>query len=138
MSDVSTLTDEGVTGLADHAIGIHLPTIPPNKRKTLGAFNRDFAKAKPIILGALLDAVSCALGRIDSVSLTEAPQNGGLRKMGVSCRTIAWMDTGGVFGLLRSKPDQKRPSCCRGQPRGAGSLVPDGRPTNLERHGNGT
>ncbi|WP_159089962.1 hypothetical protein [Ruegeria sp. Alg231-54] len=31
--------------LADHAISIHLPVIPRGKRNTLGAFNRDFAKA---------------------------------------------------------------------------------------------
>lgn len=30
--------------LADRVIGIHLRAIPSSKRKTLGAFNRDFAK----------------------------------------------------------------------------------------------
>ncbi|NIZ63489.1 hypothetical protein DL239_21260 [Sedimentitalea sp. CY04] len=59
--------------LADRSIGITLPVISSRERRTLGSFNRDFAKAAPFILGALLDAVSCALARIDSVSLSEAP-----------------------------------------------------------------
>ncbi|WP_240932104.1 hypothetical protein [Parasedimentitalea denitrificans] len=95
--------------LADRAIGIHLPTIPPNKRKTLGAFNRDFAKAKPIILGALLDAVSCALGRIDSVSLAEAPRMADFAKWVVAAEpSLGW--TQGAFldsyAANRTRSDQ--------------------------------
>ncbi|WIY25980.1 hypothetical protein [Parasedimentitalea psychrophila] len=60
--------------LADRSIGVTLPVISSRERRTLGSFNRDFAKAAPFILGALLDAVSTALSRIDSVSLSEAPR----------------------------------------------------------------
>jgi putative DNA primase/helicase len=42
--------------LADRSIGIILPVISFRERRTLGSFNRDFAKAAPFILGALLDA----------------------------------------------------------------------------------
>ncbi|CUH88851.1 DNA primase (bacterial type) [Phaeobacter sp. CECT 5382] len=95
--------------LADRSIGIHLPVIPAAKRKTLGAFNRDFAKAKPFILGALLDAVSCALGRIDSVSLSEAPRMADFAKWVVAAEpSLGW--TQGAFldsyGANRSRSDQ--------------------------------
>jgi hypothetical protein len=95
--------------LADRAIGIHLPVIRSSKRKTLGTFNRDFAKAKPIILGALLDAVSCALGRIDSVSILEAPRMADFAKWVVAAEpSLGW--TQGAFldsyGANRAHADQ--------------------------------
>ncbi|MEY8099849.1 hypothetical protein AB9F29_21055 [Falsihalocynthiibacter sp. S25ZX9] len=77
--------------LADRAIGIHLPAIPPSKRQSLGSFNREFEKAKPFILGALLDAVACALGRIDTVTLTEAPRMADFAKWVVAAEgTLGW------------------------------------------------
>ena len=95
--------------LADRSIGIHLPVIPPGKRKTLGAFNRDFARAKPFIFGALLDAVSCALRQIDSVSLSEAPRMADFAKWVVAAEeTLGW--TQGAFldsyAANRAKSDQ--------------------------------
>ena len=95
--------------LADRSIGIHLPVIPAAKRKTLGAFNRDFAKAKPFILGALLDAVSCALGRIDSVRLSEAPRMADFAKWVVAAEPALGWPQGAFldsYGANRARSDQ--------------------------------
>lgn len=95
--------------LADRSIGIHLPVIPAAKRKTLGAFNRDFAKAKPFILGALLDAVSCALGRIDSVNLSEAPRMADFAKWVVAAEPALGWPQGAFldsYGANRARSDQ--------------------------------
>jgi hypothetical protein len=95
--------------LADRSIGIHLPMIPPSKRKTLGQFNRDFEKAKPLILGALLDAVSCALAKMDSVSLREAPRMADFAKWVTAAESAfnwpqgAFLDS---YGANRAKADQ--------------------------------
>ncbi|WP_065323593.1 hypothetical protein [Tritonibacter mobilis] len=95
--------------LADRSIGIHLPVIPASSRKTLGAFNRDFAKAKPFILGALLDAVSRALGEIDSVHLSEAPRMADFAKWVVAAEPALGWPQGGFldsYGANRTKSDQ--------------------------------
>lgn len=95
--------------LADRSIGIHLPVIPASNRKTLGAFNRDFAKAKPFILGALLDAVSCALGQIDSVRLSEAPRMADFAKWVVAAEPALGWPQGAFldsYGANRARRDQ--------------------------------
>lgn len=95
--------------LADRAIGIHLPAIAPSKRKSLGAFNRDFTKAKPFILGALLDAVSHALGQIDSVSLPESPRMADFAKWVVAAEPALGWPQGAFldsYGANRAKSDQ--------------------------------
>lgn len=95
--------------LADRSIGIHLPMIPPGKRKTLGAFNRDFARAKPFILGALLDAVSCALKQIDSVSLSDAPRMADFAKWVVAAEPALGWPQGAFldsYAANRARSDQ--------------------------------
>ena len=60
--------------LADRAINSTLPQIPEDERKTEEEFWADFEAAKPRILGALLDAVSCALRRLPNVKLKRKPR----------------------------------------------------------------
>lgn len=60
--------------LADRAIPITLPTIPEDRRKPESEFWESFETARPLILGALLDAVSCALRRIDDVQIPKLPR----------------------------------------------------------------
>jgi len=95
--------------LADRAIGVHLPTIPASKRRTLGSFHREFGEAKPFILGALLDAVSCALGQIDSVSLSEAPRMADFAKWLVAAENALGWPQGAFldsYAANRAKSDQ--------------------------------
>lgn len=69
ITDVATRPD-----LLDRAILITLPSIPEEKRKPEAELWREFEKARPFILGALFDAVSCALGTVESVRLEGMPR----------------------------------------------------------------
>lgn len=60
--------------LVDRCIVIELPIIPENNRRPEDVFWRDFEKAHPSILGALLHNVVRALNYIDSVSLEKYPR----------------------------------------------------------------
>ncbi len=60
--------------LLDRAIPIVLPTIEESKRRTEADFWRDVEREHPAILGALLDVVSGAMGRVRSVVLPRAPR----------------------------------------------------------------
>jgi hypothetical protein len=55
--------------LIDRAIFITLGSIPDDQRQTEKEFWREFENARPRIFGALLDAISCALRRVQSIDL---------------------------------------------------------------------
>jgi hypothetical protein len=60
--------------LADRAIGISLPRIDEAARRTERALWSEFHAARPRLLGALLDAVSCALRRLPETQLPYLPR----------------------------------------------------------------
>ncbi|MGY9049728.1 MAG: hypothetical protein ACKVKF_22480, partial [Rhodobacterales bacterium] len=60
--------------LADRAIALTLPSIRENRRAFEGELWDSFKEARPRILAGLLDAVSGALARHDSVTLSERPR----------------------------------------------------------------
>jgi hypothetical protein len=60
--------------LLERAIVLSLPTIPEAKRRTEAQFWREFEAARPLILGALLDAVNGALREHESVRLEKLPR----------------------------------------------------------------
>ncbi len=60
--------------LLDRSLITYLPVIPDHWRKPEKKFWRHFKKARPKLLGALLDAVSCALRRLESVKLSVLPR----------------------------------------------------------------
>jgi hypothetical protein len=60
--------------LLDRAIVVYLPTIPEEKRRSEEEFWAAFDKARPVILGALLDAVAHALAHLDGVKLDKLPR----------------------------------------------------------------
>jgi hypothetical protein len=60
--------------LLDRSLLVFLPVIPDDRRETEKQFWLDFKKAKPKVLGTLLDAVVQAMRRIDSISLTGFPR----------------------------------------------------------------
>jgi hypothetical protein len=72
LNGIPDLADRG--DLIDRSIAITLPAIPLDKRKTERELWRAFDKKKPGILGALLDAVSTAIGRLESVKLDSIPR----------------------------------------------------------------
>ena len=53
---------------------IHLPAIPPEKRKTEAEVWAEFEQVRPYILGGLLDAVSHALRNVGGVRLEQKPR----------------------------------------------------------------
>ena len=69
ISQVATRGD-----LLDRAIVITLPPIPEHARRDEGTFWQEFDRARPRILGALLDAVSCGLRRLPDVQLERKPR----------------------------------------------------------------
>src|ERR1700733_5295996 len=60
--------------LLDRSLITYLPVIPDHQRKPEKKFWEHFRKAQPKLLGALLDAVSYALRRLESVKLPELPR----------------------------------------------------------------
>lgn len=69
ISQVATRGD-----LIDRAIVISLPSIPEQARRDEATFWQAFNRARPSILGALLDAVSCGLRRLPDVHLDRKPR----------------------------------------------------------------
>ena len=53
---------------------IYLPAIPDEKRRPENEFKHDFRKAQPRILGALMDAVVCAMRRLLRLELDRHPR----------------------------------------------------------------
>mgnify|MGYP001567769299 FL=1 len=60
--------------LQDRTIPLVLPQIPSDRRRDEKEFWREFEAARPRLLGAVLDIVSVALGRVDSVRLARSPR----------------------------------------------------------------
>ncbi|HEV7376814.1 MAG TPA: DUF3854 domain-containing protein [Pyrinomonadaceae bacterium] len=60
--------------LLDRSVIIHLPAIPPEKRKTEAEIWKEFEDIRPFVLGGLLDGVSHALRNIGSVHLEQKPR----------------------------------------------------------------
>lgn len=61
--------------LLDRSILLYLPRIESRRRRLERVIDREFAEAQPLILGALLDAVSKGLGRLEEgVELDDLPR----------------------------------------------------------------
>ncbi len=87
----------GITELAsrsdllDRAIRVTLPQIPEHKRRPEAEFWADFEKARPAILGALLDALCMALWNIDKVRLDRLPRMADFAKWVVAAEpSLPW------------------------------------------------
>jgi putative DNA primase/helicase len=82
--------------LLDRALIIKLPPIPSEKRMEEKAFLAEFEKARPRILGALLDGVSAALKNLPDVKLAELPRMADFAKF-VTAAESAFGWNGGAF-----------------------------------------
>jgi hypothetical protein len=60
--------------LLDRSVIIHLPAIPPEKRKTEAEIRQEFEDLRPFVLSGLLDGVSYDLRNIDRVHLEQKPR----------------------------------------------------------------
>jgi len=86
INGIPALTDR--SDLADRAVTIHLAAILEDERLPEDDLLADFERARPRILGALLDAVSCALGNVDGVKLDHVP------RMADFCKWITAAESG--------------------------------------------
>jgi predicted heme/steroid binding protein len=69
------IDDIAVRGdLLDRSIVVECPPIPDRQRRDERALWADFEKARPLILGALLDGVAAALRNLDATVLDKAPR----------------------------------------------------------------
>lgn len=69
ISDIATRHD-----LADRSLIVNLPTIPESKRRSEREILEPWAKVRPVILGALCEALSMALRNIGNVKLEKTPR----------------------------------------------------------------
>jgi hypothetical protein len=60
--------------LADRSVVLYLPAIPKEKRKQERLLWKEFDRVKPLVFGALLDAVSTVLKNIDNVEPPDLPR----------------------------------------------------------------
>jgi hypothetical protein len=60
--------------LLDRSLLFNLPAIPKSERRSEAEFWKDFYDARPRILGALCDALSTALARVDSTTIPRLPR----------------------------------------------------------------
>jgi hypothetical protein len=72
LNGISLLTER--PDLADRAVTIHLATIPEAARRPEDEIAAVFEAKRPLILGALLDAVSVAMGNIGTVRVERSPR----------------------------------------------------------------
>jgi len=84
--------------LLDRSLLAYLPVISDDHRLTEKKFWRDFKKAKSRILGALLDALTHALQRLDSVKLPVLPRMADFAQWAVAAEpSMGW----GIGSFLR-------------------------------------
>jgi hypothetical protein len=69
ITDVATRAD-----LLDRALIVTLPPISDKDRKPEAALWREFEEARPAIVGALFDVVSCAMRKVEHVQLEGVPR----------------------------------------------------------------
>lgn len=82
VNGINNLTSR--SDLLDRSINIVLPMIPPERRQTEAEYWRSFNENLPQIFGGLLDAVSTALARLDSIELEEKPRMADFAKWAVA------------------------------------------------------
>lgn len=72
---LNAITEIATRGdLLDRAINLEQPTISETSRRSETEFWRDFETIRPLILGALFDAVAAALANEEAVSLERLPR----------------------------------------------------------------
>lgn len=64
----------GRQDLVDRSLVVSLPTIPDSRRRQEKELWAEFERLRPRVLGALLDAVSCALRRLPEIQLEQSPR----------------------------------------------------------------
>jgi hypothetical protein len=89
----------GIEGLAtrgdllDRSLVITLPTISEESRRDERTFWAEFEQVRPLILGAFLDALAFALGRLDTIDLPRLPRLADFAKLVTAAEpALGWPD----------------------------------------------
>jgi len=100
--------------LADRALAVTLPPIPPERRRTEADLWRQFEAVRPSLLGALCTAVSAALRRLDSAQLPATPRFADIAIWAVAAAPALGATEEAVLSALSSPADagpEPPPSC---------------------------
>ena len=99
LNGIPSLTDRA--DLADRAITIHLATITEEARDPEDELLAAFEAKRPIILGALLDAVSGALRNLDKMKLERMPRMADLAKWITAAEPALGWESGQFLAAYR-------------------------------------
>lgn len=80
--------------LLDRSILSYAPRIPEEKRRVEREFWAEFEQERPQILGALLNAVSVGLSRVDEVDLDCAPRMADFAQWAIACEPALGLEPG--------------------------------------------
>jgi putative DNA primase/helicase len=99
LNGIPSLTDK--PDLADRAITIHLATITEEARAPEDELIAAFEAKRPVILGALLDAVSAALRNLATVKLERSPRMADFAKWITAAEPALGWEPGQFLGAYR-------------------------------------
>ena len=99
LNGIPSLTDRA--DLADRAVTIHLATITEEARDSEDDLIAAFEAKRPIILGALLDAVASALRNLDKVKLERMPRMADLAKWITAAEPALGWESGRFLTVYR-------------------------------------
>jgi hypothetical protein len=88
--------------LADRTIMLELERIEPGRRRPAELIVRDFEVDRPLILGALLDAMVQGLRNLDTVAETNLPRMAGPARWMLACEGALWAEGTVADALERS------------------------------------
>jgi hypothetical protein len=88
--------------LLDRAVILRPPRIDDDRRRDEEEFWAAFEKAQPRILGALLDAAACALGRVGDVVLEQPPRMADFAKWVVAAEPALGIGEGAFLAAYRA------------------------------------
>jgi hypothetical protein len=76
--------------LGDRTVLLTLQNIPDDRRKLEKEIWSEFERERPLIFGALLDAVAHGLGQLPHVHLTQLPRMADFAHWATACETALW------------------------------------------------
>lgn len=104
--------------LADRALKVVLQTIPDEKRLPEATLDAAFEAVRPRILGALLDAVVCGLGRLPDLRLDSLPRLADFARFVTACEPALGWEDGTTLALFRRARAADADSLVDGDPVG--------------------
>jgi putative DNA primase/helicase len=104
LNGIPSLTDRA--DLADRALNVHLRVIPESERQPEDQLWAAYEKQQPLILGALLDAVSAAMRNVATVKLDRLPRMADFMKWVTAASSgLGWTDGEFVKAYYRNRAE---------------------------------